>query len=75
MPSPTAKKKVAVEMDFPDALREVINGNKVTKLEWNDKNIYLILQDGYLRMHKEDDKFYNLIVREVDLLGKDWIVV
>lgn len=75
MPTPTAKKKVVKEMDFPDALREVIKGNMVTKLEWEDRNIYLILQDGYLRIHKEDDKFYNLIVRDGDLLGEDWIVI
>jgi len=73
MPTPKVSKKK--EMDFPDALREVIKGNKVTKLEWENTNFYLILQEGYLRIHKDDDKFYNLIVTDGDLLGKDWILV
>jgi len=73
MPTPKVSKNK--EMDFPDALREVIKGNKITKLEWANTNFYLILQEGYLRIHKDDDKFYNLIVTDGDLLGKDWILV
>jgi hypothetical protein len=32
-----------MEMSFPDALQEVIEGRMITKLEWNDPNIFVFL--------------------------------
>jgi hypothetical protein len=80
MPSPkvskTPTKAVIKEgvMDFPDALRKVIDGKKITKLEWNDPKIYLFLDGGRLRMMKENTLF-DLIVSDGDLLGTDWVIV
>jgi hypothetical protein len=63
------------EMGFSAAIREVIDGKKVTKVEWGNKNIYGLMKDGYLMLHKEDDKFYNWVVSEGDTNGGDWIVI
>ncbi len=63
------------KMNFSTAIREVIDGKKITRLEWKDKNIYGFLKDGYLSLHKIDDKIYQWVVSDGDLLGNDWIVV
>jgi hypothetical protein len=63
------------QMDFPNALREVIGGLQITKLEWNNKNIYGLLENGKLMLHKDDNKMYQWIISEGDLLGEDWVVV
>jgi hypothetical protein len=68
-------KKENIEIDFPNAIREVLLGKKITKLEWNDPEFYILLQDGYLRIHKPDNKFYDLIVSDGDMNGTDWVVI
>jgi len=62
-------------MDFPNAIKEVINGKKIHKLEWEDKQSFGILKDGTLKLHKPDGKFYQWIVSEGDLVGIDWITI
>lgn len=62
-------------MAFPEAIKEVIEGRKITKLEWEDKGYYGFLNRDVLSLHKPDGKNYQWIVSEGDLLGKDWMVV
>ena len=62
-------------MTFPEALNKVIDGKKVTKTEWNNDKIYVLLKDGFLMIRKDDGKFYQLIVSEADLIGTDWIEI
>jgi len=59
-------------MDFPDAIRAVIDGKRVTKLEWNDPNIVVYL-DGHLKITLEGSA-RDLIVSDGDMLGKDWVI-
>ena len=68
-------KQELVKYDFPEIMRKLIDGNKITKLEWNNKNIYGVLNEGILMLHKEDGKFYKWIINEGDILGTDWITV
>ena len=77
--SPTPQ-KAAVEMDFPDALREVIAGKKITKLEWCNKEVVVVLEKlsdnkEYLLLYKDDGKPYKLILTDGDLKGEDWVVI
>lgn len=74
--SPLPKKAEAVQtlLTFPDAMREVINGKKVTKLEWATSEVFLQLKDGFLKIYR-DSKYYDLIVSEGDMIGTDWVVV
>ena len=58
-------------LDFPDALRAVIAGHKITKAEWGDADYYGILRDGLLMLHKPDG-FHTWIISEGDLAGMDW---
>lgn len=73
-PSPKSK-DVNITMTFPDAMQQIIDGNKITKLEWGDKEYYGILQDGFLFLHKPDGKFYKWLVSDGDMLGDDWITI
>jgi len=62
-------------MDFADAMREIINGNKISKLEWGDIADYGFMNDSFLSLHKSDGKNYKWIVNSGDLMGEDWFVI
>ena len=72
--SPTPRKAL-VKMDFPSAIKEIIAGKKVTKLEWCNKMTYGVLKRDWLLLYKEDGKAYQWILSEADLLGKDYVVI
>ena len=78
MKTATSPKPTTIEvkkMDFPEAIRQVIKGKSVTKLEWQNHEFYVNLEDGYLKLHKPDGKSYNLIVSDGDLMGEDWLLI
>ncbi len=60
-------------MDFSEAIREIIKGEHVTKIEWNNKDTYIYLRET-LRIHFSDGKDVDLIVSDGDMLGMDWII-
>jgi hypothetical protein len=61
--------------DFPEAIRCITFGMKVTKLEWADPEYFLQLVDTHLKIHKPDGKFYDLIITDGDLVGEDYKVI
>jgi hypothetical protein len=63
---------VAIKMDFYDALKEVMKGNKVTKLEWNNSD-YVFLNGGKLRIML-NSVLFDLILTDGDMSGTDWII-
>ena len=71
--SPTLPKEKIKQMDFPEAIRQIIAGWKVTRLEWKDEHIYGILKDGFLMIYREG-KFHRWTVNKEDMIRKDWIV-
>ena len=77
--SPTPPKEEVVEgeilLSFPEALKSVILHKKIHKLEWKDKSFYGAIDDGILKLHKPDGKFYQWILSEEDINGDDYIVV
>ena len=65
-------------LSFPVALLEVIDGKKITKLEWADRKSYVFLKEGFLLIHKSQEKdteHHSLLVSEADLIGTDWFVL
>ena len=62
-------------MDFPSAIQKVIKGYKVTKLEWKNPAVFVFIYDEYLTITKEDGNMAQLILREADLVGTDWVIV
>lgn len=75
--SPTAKAPVVKEgqIDFPTAIKAVIDGKKITKEEWGSKEIYCFLNGNILSLHKEDGQNYQWIISDGDLNGDDWMIL
>jgi hypothetical protein len=73
-PSPTPRKEL-IKMDFPSAMKEIIAGKKVTKLEWCNKMAYGVLERDWLLLYKEDGKAYQWILSDADLKGEDYVVI
>lgn len=67
--------EVQVSIAFPAAIQAIIDGQKITKLEWGTPEYYGLLKDGLLMLHKPDDKFYQWIVSDGDLTGQDWVIL
>lgn len=68
-------KIVSKQMDFPRAMRSVMGGKSVTKLEWGKPEIHVCMFDNKLVIYKEDGQYHPLIVTSGDLFGKDWVIV
>lgn len=68
-------------MDFPEAIEVVIQGGKITREAWKNKDIYGFLNGDKLSIHKPDDgvsnKYINFqwVVNDGDLMATDWIKV
>ena len=60
-------------MDFPEAIRQIINGKKVARVAWGN-NDYGLLKDGWLKVFT-NNTFFIWKVNDGDLEGNDWIVV
>ena len=61
-------------MDFPTAVAMVIEGKKITKLEWDDPGVVGALHEGRLMILLDDGLWHPWIVSDGDLLGRDWVV-
>lgn len=73
--SPVVKiQSESIGLSFPDALKELIAGKQITRLDWEDKNSYGLLKNGLLMIHLKD-KDYQWLVNDGDLLANDWIVI
>ena len=69
--SPT---KVKIQLDFFQALEQVLLGKKITRKEWGTVNVYGVLQDTVLKIYR-DDKLHDWIVSEGDMRATDWVVI
>lgn len=67
--------EVQVTIAFPAVIQAVIDGKKITKLEWGDQEYYGLLKNGFLMLHKPDGKFYQWIISDGDLAGQDWVIL
>jgi hypothetical protein len=63
------------EMDFSEAIKEVISGKKIFRLEWLDRAYYGYLNGDVLSLHKPDGANYKWIISQGDLEGTDWIII
>ncbi len=73
--TPTPRKQgQSITMSFPDAIREIIAGNKVKRLSWEAENDYGLLKDGWLTIYTKG-VFHSWLVNDGDLEGEDWVVV
>ena len=76
--SPVIKKKKedkSPDLNFVEAIQKVIDGGKIHKLEWGNKEYYGFINGEYLSLHKPDGKNYQWVIRLGDLAGTDYIVL
>jgi len=71
--TPTVKDEPkARTMSFPDAIKEVMRGKRVTRISWGNKD-YGTLKDGWLTIFTKDT-FHRWLVSDGDMEGQDWTV-
>ena len=63
-----------IQLSFPDALKELIQGKRITRKSWNSIDEYGILADGWLTIHTQG-KFSQWLVNDGDLLALDWLAL
>ena len=74
MLTPLPKTSVgSITMSFLDAIREVISGKKVTRIEWAN-NDYCLLKDEALGIFKGGKFFTYWNISLGDVEGQDWII-
>lgn len=64
-----------VYLDFPEAIREVIKGKKITRQDWANQLYWGELSEGRLKLHKPDGKYHDWIVSDGDLDAEDWYIL
>lgn len=64
-------------MSFVEAMAKIVEGKKVTKLEWYDQDheYYVVFRGGFLMYHKPDGKDYQWVISDGDIAGNDYIVI
>ena len=73
--SPTGKTEKLRLMTFPDAMKAVISGMKITRVEWPEGE-YGILDTGCnLLCVFRNNKIFGWTVSEGDLMAVDWKIV
>ena len=75
MTPPVAGATGPMRMDFPAAVRAVMRGLRVTRVEWANPNIWIEMNQDFLSLRKADGSSHALIVGAGDVFVSDWIVV
>lgn len=70
-PVPTRK---PVEMSFYDALKEVLNGKKITRLAWETNLTFGKMNNSQLEIFINGE-FHSWTIVEGDITATDWIVL
>jgi len=71
-PMPTIQSKPRT-MDFPDAIRQIISGKKVSRVSWGNGD-YVFIKDEWLSIFTKG-AFHTLLVSAGDAEGQDWTIV
>jgi hypothetical protein len=72
--SPVPKKNNAVTYSFIDALKELISGRRITRLEWATNDEYGILKDEWLMIFR-NGKYHQWLVSKADMEAIDWVLL
>ena len=73
MESPTPKNTIPKPMSFTEAIQSIIDGKRVTRLEWANSD-YCFIKGEYLSIRTKGQE-HTWLVREVDMTGNDWVVL
>jgi hypothetical protein len=73
-PLPPEARKLEIALSFGDAIRAVVEGKRIKRSEWTDKDEYGFMKNTYLTIHNGKGD-HNWIVSEGDILAIDWVTV
>ena len=62
-------------LDFYDAIKEVMKGNKITREEWQKNDVYCFMNVSRLSIKYPNTKIQDWIISDGDILGDDWKIV
>lgn len=71
--TPTPVVVASQTMDFPEAIRKVINGKRVARESWDNVD-YGLLKNEWLTIFTKGE-FRTWLVSQGDMEGNDWIVL
>jgi len=74
MPSPVIKNSISKALSFPEAMQAVMDGEKVTRIEWDNKEEYGFMLNERLTVHTKG-KDHTWMVSEGDMVARDWIIL
>lgn len=74
-PQPVKRDQILPTLTFYDALRELANGKRISKLEWGDNQIFGALRNNEVQIHLADGQFKQWTINDGDLFGTDWVVL
>lgn len=65
------------EMDFPQAMKAIIEGSRIARVGWNNPDFaFLNPKDGMLTIYTSSDgQFHSWTLTDGDILTTDWIVL
>lgn len=69
------------KLDFYKALQAVLEGKRISRPSWNNKDFYGLLRSpdgqlaGTLQLHKPNGEFNSWILSIEDIIATDWILV
>jgi len=72
MTSPVKGVETPTEMTFYKAIEKILEGKKVTKLEWDNED-YCFLKGEILHINR-DGQDHKWIISEADIVGEDFVV-
>lgn len=61
-------------MDFSVAIRQVVDGKKITRVDWAKPEVFVFLNGGILSLKGEDGLNHQWIISEEDLQAFDWVL-
>ena len=67
-------KGTAKQMDFPDAMREILDGHTITRLSWDSNDEYCLVKNGILSIFTRG-ALHSWLVSDGDMQGTDWVVM
>ena len=74
MKSPKPPKEKTEDLNFYEALKQILEGQSVTKREWDNRDINCLMSNGRLTIRR-DNKFHDWILTDGDLYGEDFYVL
>lgn len=63
----------SITMDFVDAMRQLVNGKRITRISWGNPD-YCSMKDGWVTIYTKG-AFHTWSISDGDTESQDWIIV